>query len=167
MIRLLVELLEVELTYTIVFTLTFVGLYIGQGDRSPIGRHILTFSAAVAIEAGVLLWALLGAPAGTWYLFVLALAFGITNVAVTQRLWLLFKFRGYLPMIASWLNARRKAIAAAVTAGLIAAQTALPMSPTWHGWVAVAIAVLGTGAVHQVRNITQPAAAPEPELEPA
>jgi hypothetical protein len=51
-------------------------------------------------------------------------------------------------------------VAAAVTgatAGLIAAQTAIPMSPAAHGWVAVALAVLGgvggtTAAVYRVPN---------------
>jgi hypothetical protein len=58
-----------------------------------------------------------------------------------------------------------KAIAAALvtgaTAGLIAAQTAIPLSPAAHGWVTVALAVLGgvggtTAAVYQVRNAPMP-----------
>lgn len=47
-------------------------------------------------------------------------------------------------------------VATGATAGLIAAQTAVPMSPAAHGWVAVALAVLGTvsttGAVYRVPN---------------
>jgi len=46
----------------------------------------------------------------------------------------------------------RKTLVAAASAGLIAAQTALPLSPTWHGAVTVALAVLGAGGVYQVRN---------------
>src|SRR5262245_25580776 len=56
------------------------------------------------------------------------------------------------------------AIVTSVTAGLIAAEIAIPMTSTAHGWVTVAIAVLGgvggtTAAVYQVRNApmtTQP-----------
>jgi hypothetical protein len=56
------------------------------------------------------------------------------------------------------VSAYAKAIAAAITAGLIAAQTAIPMSGVWHGWVTVALAALGAGAVYQVRNTPPPPA---------
>lgn len=45
-----------------------------------------------------------------------------------------------------------KALAAAVAAGLTAAQTAIPMSTAAHGWVTVALAVLATVAVWATPN---------------
>jgi hypothetical protein len=54
------------------------------------------------------------------------------------------------------------ALVTATTAGLIAAQYAIPMAPAAHGWVTVALAVLGgiggtTTAVYQTPNTPQPA----------
>lgn len=54
--------------------------------------------------------------------------------------------------LVAWARPRAKAIVAAVTAGLVAAQNAVPMPAAAHGWVAVAIAVLGVAAVYQVPN---------------
>ena len=51
-----------------------------------------------------------------------------------------------------------KAIVAACTAALLAAQTAIPMSPTLHGWVTVGLAALGAWGVYQVRNAPMPPA---------
>lgn len=51
-----------------------------------------------------------------------------------------------------------KALVAAGTAGLLAAQTAIPMSTTDHGWVTVILAALGALAVYQVPNAPQPPA---------
>ena len=45
-----------------------------------------------------------------------------------------------------------KALVAVATAALLAAQTAIPMSPTMHGWVTVGLAGLGAFGVYQVRN---------------
>lgn len=45
-----------------------------------------------------------------------------------------------------------KFVAAIATAGLIAAQQALPMPAAAHGWVSVALAVLGAIAVYQIPN---------------
>ncbi len=45
-----------------------------------------------------------------------------------------------------------KAIVAAVSAGLLAAQTAIPMSDRTRGWVTVSVAVLATVAVYAVPN---------------
>lgn len=45
-----------------------------------------------------------------------------------------------------------KAIAAILSAALVAAQTAIPMSPAAHGWVAVALATLGAVIVYIVPN---------------
>jgi hypothetical protein len=45
-----------------------------------------------------------------------------------------------------------KAIAAVVTAALVAAQTAIPMSSAAHGWVTVVLAALGAAVVYQVPN---------------
>lgn len=50
------------------------------------------------------------------------------------------------------MSAYAKAVAAVVTAGLVAAQTAIPMSPAAHGWVTVGLAVAGAYAVYQVPN---------------
>lgn len=49
-----------------------------------------------------------------------------------------------------------KAIVAAGTAALLAAQTAIPMSPAVRGWVTVGIATLGAFGVYQVRNSPMP-----------
>ncbi len=49
-----------------------------------------------------------------------------------------------------------KFAAALVTAGLIAAQQALPMSSPAHAWVTVALAVLGALAVREVPNAPLP-----------
>ena len=49
-----------------------------------------------------------------------------------------------------------KFAAAIGTAGLIAAQQALPMSPTAHGWVTVVLAVLGAIAVYKFENAPLP-----------
>jgi hypothetical protein len=51
-----------------------------------------------------------------------------------------------------WLAQRRKGLAAAITAGLVAAQYALPLSDAAHGWVTVGIAVLGAGTTYAVPN---------------
>jgi len=40
------------------------------------------------------------------------------------------------------------------TAALVAAQNALPMSPTAHGWVTVTLSAFGAIAVYAVPNIT-------------
>lgn len=56
-----------------------------------------------------------------------------------------------------------KAVVATATAALVAAQTALPMSPTAHGWVTVALAALGAVAVYAVPNVTPPVPAPTKE----
>lgn len=46
----------------------------------------------------------------------------------------------------------RKFIAAVATAGLMAAQTAVPMTPVQHAWVTVALATFGAAAVYVVPN---------------
>jgi hypothetical protein len=46
-----------------------------------------------------------------------------------------------------------KALVAAASAALLAAQTAIPMSPAGHGWVTVALAALGAVAVYAVPNV--------------
>jgi hypothetical protein len=53
-----------------------------------------------------------------------------------------------------------KAIVAAGTAALLAAQTAVPMSATARGWVTVGIATLGAFGVYQVRNAPMPVEPP-------
>ena len=45
-----------------------------------------------------------------------------------------------------------KAFVAAASAGLLAAQTAIPMSATAHGWVTVAVAALAALGVYAVPN---------------
>jgi peptidoglycan/LPS O-acetylase OafA/YrhL len=45
-----------------------------------------------------------------------------------------------------------KACVAVGTAALVAVQALIPMSPTEHGWVAVALAGLGAAAVYRVPN---------------
>ena len=45
-----------------------------------------------------------------------------------------------------------KAIVAALSAGLLALQTALPLSDQAHGWVTVSIAVLAAITVYTVPN---------------
>lgn len=45
-----------------------------------------------------------------------------------------------------------KAIMAALTAGLMAVQQALPLSDEQRGWVTIALAVLGALAVYAVPN---------------
>jgi hypothetical protein len=50
----------------------------------------------------------------------------------------------------------RKFAAAVLTAGLMAAQTALPLDPVQHGWVAVALATVGAAAVYAVPNAPMP-----------
>ena len=49
-----------------------------------------------------------------------------------------------------------KALVAAGTAALLAAQTAIPMSPNQHGWVTVGLALLGTYGVYRVKNAPMP-----------
>lgn len=53
------------------------------------------------------------------------------------------------------VNAYAKGIVAAASAGLIAAQTAVPMSTTAHGWVTVGIAAVGAFGVYRVPNAPQ------------
>jgi hypothetical protein len=65
-----------------------------------------------------------------------------------------------MPVQTSWRQ-YAKAIAAALSAGLTAAQTALPMSSTAHGWVTVALAVAGLVAVYSVPNAPAPSAPTE------
>jgi hypothetical protein len=50
-----------------------------------------------------------------------------------------------------------KAIAAIVTAALVAAQNALPLTATQSAWVSVALATLGAIAVYAIPNDTDPA----------
>lgn len=45
-----------------------------------------------------------------------------------------------------------KGIAAVLTAGLIAAQNAFPLSVQQHAWVTIILALLGSVAVYQVPN---------------
>lgn len=45
-----------------------------------------------------------------------------------------------------------KAIVAALTAGLMAVQQALPLNDEQRGWVTIALAVLGALAVYAVPN---------------
>ncbi len=45
-----------------------------------------------------------------------------------------------------------KFVAALATAGLIAAQQALPMDATAHGWVSILLAVFGAAAVYKIEN---------------
>lgn len=59
------------------------------------------------------------------------------------------------------VNAYAKGIAAAVSAGLIAAQTAIPMSAAAHGWVSTGIALAGFVAVYGLRNAPLPPAEPK------
>ena len=54
------------------------------------------------------------------------------------------------------LNRYLKAFVAGGTAALLAAQTAIPMSPTVRGWVTVGIATLGALGVYQVPNAPMP-----------
>lgn len=49
-----------------------------------------------------------------------------------------------------------KFVAALGTAALIAAQQALPMSPTAHGWVSITLAIFGALAVYGVENAPLP-----------
>lgn len=52
-----------------------------------------------------------------------------------------------------------KAIVAALTAGLMAVQQALPLTDEQRGWVTIALAVLGAVGVYAVRNTTDESAA--------
>lgn len=56
-----------------------------------------------------------------------------------------------------------KFVAAVITAALVVAQTAVPMSATAHGWVTVALSALGAIAVYAVPNVTPPVPAPVKE----
>lgn len=49
-----------------------------------------------------------------------------------------------------------KFVAALGAAGLIAAEHALPLSPVWHGWIAVALAISGAAAVYKFENAPLP-----------
>lgn len=53
-----------------------------------------------------------------------------------------------------------KFITAIITATLVAAQNAVPMSDAAHGWVTVALSALGAIAVYAVPNTTPPVPAP-------
>jgi hypothetical protein len=53
-----------------------------------------------------------------------------------------------------------KAIVAVLTAGLLAAQTAIHMSDSAHGWVTVILASLGAFGVYQVPNSPAPVEPP-------
>jgi len=55
-----------------------------------------------------------------------------------------------------------KALVAALTAALLAAQTAIPMSPVWRGWVTVGLAALGAVGVYWFPNRPAPTAPPPP-----
>lgn len=52
----------------------------------------------------------------------------------------------------------RKAIMAAIVAGLIAMQSLLPLTTTEHSWISIVLAVLGALGVYQVPNEPMPAA---------
>jgi hypothetical protein len=45
-----------------------------------------------------------------------------------------------------------KGLVAVAAAGLMAVQTQIPLSPTWHGWVSVGLAMLGAVGVYAVPN---------------
>ncbi len=53
-----------------------------------------------------------------------------------------------------------KALIAASTAALLAAQPAIPMSTGAHGWVTVVLAGLGALAVYQIPNAPMPPTPP-------
>ena len=82
---------------------------------------------------------------------VTLVAYLLSALVVDTLLVLLVRLR----MRGRRLNAYAKGIAAAVSAGLIAAQTAIPMSTTAHGWVSVAIAGVGAFLVYRVPNAPQ------------
>lgn len=50
-----------------------------------------------------------------------------------------------------------KALVAGLSAALVAAQTAIPMSTAAHGWVTVALAALAAIGVYAVPNAPAPA----------
>ena len=56
-----------------------------------------------------------------------------------------------------------KFITAIITAALVAAQTAVPMSATAHGWVTVVLSALSAIAVYAVPNVAPPVPAPVKE----
>lgn len=53
--------------------------------------------------------------------------------------------------------------AAVVTAALVAAQTAVPMSAAAHGWITVALSALGAIAVYVIPNVAPAVPAPVKE----
>lgn len=53
-----------------------------------------------------------------------------------------------------------KFITSIITAALVAAQNAVPMSEAAHGWVTVALAALGAIAVFAVPNVAPTVPAP-------
>lgn len=79
----------------------------------------------------------------------------LSMVIIYWRLVLLLRARR-VSMDLSKLKPYRKAIVAGATAALTVAQTAIPMSTAAHGWVTVALAVLGAGGVYRVENAPLP-----------
>lgn len=83
-------LFAVEVAVMFAGSVLFAGLYAWRSpwEASPIGRHLMAFGLAGAFEALLFLLALLGVRVPVW---LFAVAFGLLDVVVLQRLWLLLR----------------------------------------------------------------------------
>ena len=83
--------LGIEWALTLLGCLTFLVMFFPDGRRSEMGRHIIAFSSALAIETTLFLLSLirvLGVP-----VWLFAVSFGLTALVVYQRIWLFLRIR--------------------------------------------------------------------------
>lgn len=83
-------LLTIELAVIVAGSVAFAGLYVWRSRwrTSPIGRHMLAFGLAGGFEGLLFLLAVLGVRVPVWMFVV---SFGLLDVVVLQRLWLLWR----------------------------------------------------------------------------
>lgn len=151
-----------ELSLALVATVAFLVLF---GVRTPwrvtaMGRHLMAYASAWALEMVGLLCLALGIALPLW---VYVLIFAAVDAVTLQRFWLLWRAQraqtvgGDMVSFGTWLAQRRKGIAAFVAFVAIAVQQTLPLTPTQHGWAALIAAAAGFAATYGIKNETMPA----------
>lgn len=85
----------VELVLALLLAVAFVGLYWrSHWESSPMGRHVMAFTAVTAVEALLLLLLLFGVGVPVEMFVVL---FGAVDLVLGQRIWLLVRAQRQVP----------------------------------------------------------------------
>lgn len=85
----------VELGLALLLAFAFVALYWrSHWQSSPMGRHVMAFTAVTAAEALLLFLLLLGVPVPT---AMFAVLFGAVDLVLGQRIWLLVRAQRQTP----------------------------------------------------------------------